>query len=123
MPLRRRSLTAKQSNREWMSRKRLAAVTAVIFGFVLGEVGALSMLVSSAARNTFLSHRVALLRVAVQQQSHYRHYSSNSSCLRSLRQPLQRKHPATRTGGGLALTMSTASISASTPVEGAKRFG
>lgn len=114
---------------EWMSRKRLAAVTAVIFAIVLGKAGALSMLVISAARNTFPSHRAALLRVALQQQSHYccssssRHYSSGSTCRPSLRQPLRSEHPTTRTGGELALAMSTASTSAAASVDGTMRFG
>lgn len=109
-----------------MSRKRLAAVTALIFAIVLGEAGGLSMLVISAARKTFPSYRAALLRVVLQQQSHYcssRHYSSGSRCRPSLRQPLQSEHPTTRAGGELALAMPTASTSAAASVDGTMRFG
>lgn len=123
---------------EWMSRKRLAAVPALIFALVWGEAGALSMLVSSASRKTFPSYRAALLRITLQQQQQQSHCSSrsSSSSSRSSRLRLQQQrhlllqrehHLATRTrGGGLYLGMSTASASsaAASSVEGAAmRFG
>ena len=85
------------------------------------------MLVSSASRNIIPSYRAALLKAALQQQSHFAS-SSNRSSRSSRPRPQQQHlllqsdhHLATRARGGVALGMSTASASsaAASSMEGA----